>query len=196
MRMITASVLMGLIALNLSFNAQANTFITENTKTDLWASSCVTSTMYAKRTTEIRREPSLESEVLDVAPFSCSFEVVDTQDGWSMIETCDGYAYIEADALIDRCPRSLGRFKLTYYDPHPCCGTGNGITASGRKAEVGRTIAMSKKWVPLGTHVLIDGHEYVVDDRGVTGRTVDVLVATHKEARNRGVNYAEVYVLE
>lgn len=196
MRMITTPILMGLIALNLSFNAQANTFIAENAKTEIRASSCATSTMYAKRTTEIRREPSLESEVLDVAPVSCSFEVVSIQDGWSRIETCDGYAYIEADALIDRCPQSLGRFKLTYYDPHSCCGTGNGITASGRKAEVGRTIAMSKKYAPLGAHVLINGHEYVVDDRGVTGRTVDVLVGTHAEAKKRGVNYAEVYVLE
>lgn len=124
---------------------------------------------------------------------------------WTVIATCDGIGYMHSADLAAEQPalpeperklRSLGTFRLTYYDPHSCCGSGNGITASGRRAEVGRTIAISKKYAPLGAHVIINGHEYVVDDRGVTGRTVDILVSTHKEAKKLGVGRAEVYLVE
>ena len=121
---------------------------------------------------------------------------------WTVIATCDGIGFMHSADLAAEQPdpernlRSLGTFRLTYYDPHSCCGSGNGITASGHRAEVGRTIAISKKYAPLGAHVIINGHEYVVDDRGVTGRTVDILVSTHKEAKKKGVERAEVYLVE
>ncbi len=121
---------------------------------------------------------------------------------WTVIATCDGIGFMHSADLAAEQPdpernlRSLGTFRLTYYDAGPCCGTGNGITASGRRAEVGRTVAISKKYAPLGAHVIINGHEYVVDDRGVTGRTVDILVSTHKEAKKKGVGRAEVFIVE
>lgn len=125
-----------------------------------------------------------------------------SDDEWTVIATSDGIGFMHSADLAAEPPeperklRSIGTFRLTYYDPHPCCGSGNGITASGRRAEVGRTIAISKKYAPLGAQVIINGHEYVVDDRGVTGRTVDILVSTHKEAKKKGVGRAEVYLVE
>ena len=144
---------------------------------------------------------SINSEPVSLAPINCTVEVLTIKNGWAVISTCDGIGYVPADNLQDtevetRQLRSLGNFRITYYCPHACCGTGNGVTASGRKATVGRTVAISKKWAPLGTHLLINGKEYVVDDRGVTGNTVDILVNTHKEAKKRGVDHAEVFVIE
>lgn len=150
----------------------------------------------------IYSEASDSSKVLDQSLKNTEFEVVEERNNWSLITTQDGYAFIHTDKLSDTEIKdepkweSLGTFKLTYYDAHPCCATGNGVTASGRKATVGRTIAMSKKYAPLGAHVMINGHEYVVDDRGVTGRTVDILVNTHSEARKLGVKHAEVFILK
>ena len=40
----------------------------------------------------IRKEPNLESEILDQTLVNTQFEVVGEYNGWSMITTEDGYA--------------------------------------------------------------------------------------------------------
>lgn len=62
------------------------------------------------------------------------------------------------------------------------CGKGDGVTASGRRATAGRTIAMDG--VPFGTKVEINGHIYTVEDRfggGYTNR-IDIYMNSKKEA--------------
>ncbi len=74
----------------------------------------------------------------------------------------------------------LGNFYITGYDPYckHCCSRGDGITASGEAAEVGKTIAM--KGIPFGTRILIDGlGEYIVQDRGVGDGVIDVACDGH-----------------
>jgi hypothetical protein len=66
------------------------------------------------------------------------------------------------------------------YDPYEpsCVGKEHpdGITASGVKVTVGKTIAMYG--VPFGTQVYFDGHLYTVEDRGVGPGVVDVACAS------------------
>lgn len=74
------------------------------------------------------------------------------------------------------------------------CGKGDGITASGKIATAGRTIAMDG--VPLGTQVEIDGHVYIVEDRfggGYTDR-IDIYMDSKDEAYRWGRRWLEVKI--
>ena len=88
-----------------------------------------------------------------------------------------------------------GNCRITFYDVGPCCcgEYANGYTASGEPAIVGWTVANGS--LPFGTKVLIDGQEYCVTDRGVDGDQFDVLVSSHEEALQRGMYYADVYII-
>ncbi len=68
-----------------------------------------------------------------------------------------------------------------------------GPLANGGMPKAGRTVAMGE--VPLGTRVLVNGHEYVVEDRGVTGKHIDVYYDTHEQAWNHGKKTVTVIVL-
>lgn len=94
---------------------------------------------------------------------------------------------------------SKGIFKLTAYCPcMQCCGKTNGITASGVKATAGRTVAADTSIFPFGTKLLIDGKEYIVEDRGgsIKGNRIDIYFDTHEEALQFGVQHKEVLALE
>lgn len=92
---------------------------------------------------------------------------------------------------------SMGTFKITAYCAcSSCCGKSDGITASGTKATEGRTIAADPSVLPYGTKVIINGHEYTVEDCGgsIKGNSLDVYMESHSEALVHGVQYAEVFV--
>ena len=76
----------------------------------------------------------------------------------------------------------LGRYWITGYDICvDCCGKTDGITASGVKAQVVRTVAAPKGF-NFGTRLYIDGlGERVVEDRGgaIKGNKLDVLCEDH-----------------
>ena len=91
---------------------------------------------------------------------------------------------------------SLGTFKLTAYCACiKCCGKSDGITASGAKAVEGVTVAADTRF-PFGTKIIIDGHEYTVQDRGgaVKGDKIDIYFNSHTEALKFGVQYKEVFI--
>lgn len=89
---------------------------------------------------------------------------------------------------------SLGRWKTTGFCPcRKCNGSNAGKTASGAPMIPGRTVAVGN--LPFGTRLKINGHEYVVEDRGVHGHHVDILYGDHKTAWNHGVKYYEVFIL-
>ena len=85
---------------------------------------------------------------------------------------------------------SLGEFEITHYCTCPkCCGKwSDGITASGTVATENRTIATDPNVIPTGTEVLIDGQVFIAEDTGsaITGNRIDIFVASHDEAINRG----------
>lgn len=94
---------------------------------------------------------------------------------------------------------SLGEFKLTAYCACiKCCGKTDAITASGVKAVAGTTIAADTSILPFETRVLIDDHEYTVQDRGgsIKGNRIDIYFNTHQEALNFGVRHKDVYKIK
>lgn len=93
----------------------------------------------------------------------------------------------------------LGTFLLTGYDDcYECQEEYVGTTALGVAPQPYHTIAADISIIPLGTHVLINGIEYVVEDvgGGVNGRHIDIFVGSHEETFSSYCNgYAEVYLV-
>ena len=105
----------------------------------------------------------------------------------------------------------FGTYKLTAYcGCSKCCGKwgenrpvdeyGKTIvkTAGGYRAVEGVTVAADISILPYGTKVIINGHEYTVQDRGgvINGNKIDIYFESHQAALEFGVQYAEVYVYE
>jgi len=95
---------------------------------------------------------------------------------------------------------SLGEFKLTAYCPCSKCNGkwAGGITSTGVTAQAEHTIAVDPKVIPYGSHVMINGHEYVAEDCGgaIKNARIDVYFDTHQEALNFGIKYAEVFMIQ
>ena len=88
-------------------------------------------------------------------------------------------------------------YKITAYcSCAKCCGKTNGITASGKKAKAGRTIAAPRGF-KFGTKLSINGKTYIVEDRGgaIKGNRIDLYVNSHSEALRWGVRYLPVKIL-
>jgi len=108
--------------------------------------------------------------------------------------------------LLDPVPEliSLGTYKITAYCAcQKCCGKSPddpryGITATGTKATQGRTIAADPRVLPYGTVVVINGHEYIVEDCGgaIKGKEIDMYFDSHQEARKWGNQYWEVFTYD
>ena len=84
---------------------------------------------------------------------------------------------------------------ITHYcNCSACCGQwAGGGTASGTVPTAGRTVAAE---LPFGTRLVINGHEYIVEDRGVSGCWVDIYCDSHAEALARGMYQTEVYIID
>lgn len=172
-----------------------------------------TTTMYvtADSGLNVRKEGNIESEKIDALPYGSDVKVkYITEDNWACVVFDDHEAYMFGDWLSEEKPKvkngtnhnSLsvsstyyGKCKITHYcNCSKCCGKwAGGATASGSYPVVGRTVAMSG--LPFGTKVSINGHVYTVEDRGVSGNAVDIYVGSHSEALNRGMYYADVYIV-
>lgn len=104
------------------------------------------------------------------------------------------------DVSLTNDPRkvSLGVCEITAYCcenyPHICNNGSSLSTATGSVPTVGRTVAVDPTVIPYGSEVIINGHSYVAEDTGgaIKGNRVDILLATHQEAINYGVQYVEV----
>ena len=112
------------------------------------------------------------------------------------IQTYQVTANEELAAEEEISTKYYGNCRITFYCPGPCCcgQWASGYTASGAAATANRTVANGS--LPFGTRVLIDGVEYVVEDRGVGGDQFDIFVNSHDEALRRGLYYTDVWILE
>ena len=72
------------------------------------------------------------------------------------------------------------------------------LTSTGAIAEEGRTIAVDKRKIKLGSKVQINGKTYVAEDvgGGVKGKHIDIFYNTHSETRDHGVERSEVYLIQ
>lgn len=90
------------------------------------------------------------------------------------------------------------RCKITAYCiedyPHRCNNGDASTTATGTKPTPGRTVAVDPKVIPYFSNVIINGNTYIAEDTGtnIKGNRVDIVFATHQEALDFGVQYAEV----
>ena len=109
--------------------------------------------------------------------------------------------YTKVERNVEVLPPEIlyaGRCKLTAYCtenyPHICNDGDSTRTATGTTPTVGRTCAVDPKVIPYGSEVIINGHTYIAEDCGgaIRGNRVDILFATHEEALNFGVQYADV----
>lgn len=73
------------------------------------------------------------------------------------------------------------------YTPYDC-GT---ITATGETVHVG---GVACNFLPFGTVVVIDGVEYVVNDRCGIDNCIDIFMGSYEDAIEFGRRYKEVYI--
>ena len=96
--------------------------------------------------------------------------------------------------------KSLGKYRITHYCPCSiCCGPfTDGITSTGVTAITNRTIAVDPRIIPYGCNIVINGQVYVAEDCGgaIKGNRIDIYVATHEEANEKGVYEADVYLVQ
>lgn len=88
----------------------------------------------------------------------------------------------------------VGKHVITGYDPHctHCC-SGTGLMASGNYAINGYSIAAS---YPLGTTLYIEGYGfYMVEDRGVSGKHIDIAAPSHQDCYALTSNSVAVYIV-
>lgn len=107
-------------------------------------------------------------------------------------------------ALLARSHK-LEDVKITFYcceeRPH-ICGTGTGITASGRRVTPYVSCAVDPDVIPLGSTVMIEYNGEMVylraDDTGpaIKGNRLDIAVMGHQEALSMGVKTADVWWCE
>lgn len=94
----------------------------------------------------------------------------------------------------------IGEFLLTGYDDCPLCQEEFiGMTALGVAPTVQHTVAVDPKVIPLGSHLLIDGVEYVAEDVGgaIKGYHIDIFVGSHEETFDSFCNKtADVYLIK
>lgn len=126
----------------------------------------------------------------------------------------------ELDNKVSRGDTEVRRMRATAYDLSvESCGKSRnhpqyGITFSGTRATVGRTVAVDPKVIPLGSRVYIkfpleysnlDG-VYIAEDTGrlVKGNIIDIFLGEDKPGERKvyesvmrfGVQKVEVYILE
>lgn len=110
---------------------------------------------------------------------------------------------IEA-ALLARSHK-LEDVTITFYcceaRPH-ICGTGTGITASGRRVTPYVSCAVDPDVIPLGSTIMIEYNGEIVylraDDTGpaVNGNHIDIAVPTHDFALSLGIQTADIWWCE
>lgn len=117
--------------------------------------------------------------------------------------------YFETETIEK--PYTENEMIITAYCPcEKCCGVyatnrhkdkdGNDIvlTASGKEAKAGRTVAVDPRYIPYGTEIIIDGQTYIAEDCGgaIKGDRIDIYFDSHSEAVSFGKQTKIVRVMK
>lgn len=117
-----------------------------------------------------------------------------------MLEEVNEKIYQDMQSKQEAKYQYIGTFLLTGYDDcYQCQEEFVGITALGVPPKANHTIAVDPSIIPLGTHVLINGVEYVAEDvgGGVKQNHIDIFVGSHAETYSDFCNgYADVYLIK
>ena len=112
------------------------------------------------------------------------------------------------EALLAKATKIEGVTVSHYCICKRCCGKDEshpayGITASGRRAEPGVSVAVDPKVIPMGATVIADYgdgvlHYYRADDTGgaIRGARLDLCVGDHETALEMGLKTATVWWYE
>lgn len=115
----------------------------------------------------------------------------------TIVQTSEEVEHVAAEEEVEEVPvvHLWGVATITHYcNCSACCGSwAGGATASGTTPTAGRTVAAD---LPFGTRLLINGHEYIVEDSGVSGCWVDIYCDSHSEALAKGMYQTEVYIID
>lgn len=110
----------------------------------------------------------------------------------------------KADAKESNFYGSSNEFTVYGYCPcEECCGKTDGITFTETKAMQGRTIAVDKSVIPLGSTVLIYYEDslvgiYQAEDTGgdIKGNKIDMYFENHNDAHDWGIKDCEVVIVD
>ena len=95
--------------------------------------------------------------------------------------------------------KAMGNFKLTFYCSCVSCSGPYGTkTASGARTTEGRTIAVDRRLIPLGSKVYIEGYgDFIAEDVGgaIKGNKIDIYLNDHSRVKQMGVKYADIFVM-
>ena len=159
----------------------------------------------------IRTIPTVyDNEPYDTVPYGTELKKLrdSAREGWTLIRYDDKLKYVYSAYLTENiqditpeepAPASnitlWGTCTITHYcNCSACCGQwAGGATASGAPPVPNHTVACGA--LPFGTRIMINGQEYVVEDRGVNGYWIDIYCSSHSEANARGMYSAEVYII-
>lgn len=115
------------------------------------------------------------------------------------------------ESTVTEEPTETITVRVTAYCSCPiCCGTWSKDhpsrqgtdyeqhTTLGTVPVAGRTVAVDPEVIPLGSRIILDGHEYTAEDTGsgVKGNHIDIYFDSHEEALEWGVKTLEVQVFE
>lgn len=92
----------------------------------------------------------------------------------------------------------LGTFAITAYTHYRNRRGGVNKTATGVYPQVGRTVAVDPRIIPLGTRIHIEGvGERIAEDTGrkIKGRRLDLFLPSARACRQFGVRRHEVYLV-
>lgn len=138
------------------------------------------------------RVPDLKEEMLD----NISTQMQSSRNRYDIVRFKANTGSTAATVIGD-AGEKIGDFRITAYcSCEICCGQwSGGPTASGVMPQAGRTIAVDRTQIPLGTKVVINNHTYIAEDTGsaINQNCIDIYMNSHQEALNWGVQYLPVY---
>lgn len=147
-------------------------------------------------------------EVRDPLVIAANLETVVPATEANVVEETPKFASAETRYFNGRPvrPAKTIRMVVTAYSPdeQSCAGSADGITSSNHSvwSNAMKMVAADSKVLPLGSIITVPGYDegrvVPVLDRGgaIKGNRLDVLYATHEQARKWGVQKIDVVVWE
>ena len=134
--------------------------------------------------------------------YQCNLNSLNQKFEDAMDEQTDKYLELvkaEEPIKTNYPKRNVGVFQLSFYTPHELGRPVEKLhTASGTRPKEGRTIAVDRNVIPLGSTVYIEGFGYyIAEDTGgaIKGNRIDIFLMDYNKARQLGRKSAKVWVL-